>query len=82
MHTFFADNGRTIHKSQIEPVLLELALRKISLNFSLYFLTNYYKTEELNIYVMDFALENLKCFNEAPQIGDVIYLYEKEKIIF
>lgn len=48
---------------------------------SLYFLTKYYTTEEINIYAMDFSLENLKMFADAPQIGDVMYLYESEKII-
>ena len=47
---------------------------------SLYFLTKYYLSSEINIYIMDFSLENLKMFSNAPQVGDIMYLYEKEKV--
>lgn len=36
--------------------------------------------EELNIYMLDFASETLGIFAQAPQVGDVIYSYESEKI--
>lgn len=48
---------------------------------TLYFLTKTYTPTDINIYVMDFALENSKVFMNYPQVGDVMYLYEKEKII-
>ncbi len=43
-------------------------------------LINDYSTEELNLYIIDMA-ETLKCFDEAPQVGDVMLAEDQEKIL-
>ena len=42
-------------------------------------ITNHY-TEECEIYIMDFGSESLKIFKDSPQVGDVVFLLEEEKI--
>ena len=39
-----------------------------------------HKTEEVNFYLLDFGSENLRMFQNAPQIGDFITIEEKEKV--
>ena len=46
----------------------------------IYSLITNYTTEEINLYIMDCGAETLKIFNKAPQIGDVIFGSESEKI--
>lgn len=36
--------------------------------------------EEVNIYILDFESETLRCFIDAPQVGDVAFLSEEEKV--
>ena len=36
--------------------------------------------EEVNLYLLDFGSEVLKCFSAAPQVGDVLLSYEREKM--
>ena len=42
-------------------------------------ITNHY-TEECELYIMDFGSESLKIFKGSPQVGDVVFLLEEEKI--
>lgn len=37
-------------------------------------------SQELQLYMFDFGSETLKIFKDAPQVGDVTFLSEKEKI--
>ncbi len=37
-------------------------------------------TDELNIYIIDYASENMKTFDKIPQVGDVIYSEDTEKL--
>ncbi len=46
----------------------------------LYSIISQYSSDEINLYIMDFASETLKAYQEAPQIGDVVLSYEEEKI--
>ena len=36
--------------------------------------------DEVNLYIMDFGAETLRVFNKAPQVGDVIFQNEREKV--
>lgn len=47
----------------------------------LYSLITEHTAEELNIYTLDFASGTLKCFDKAPQVGDVVLSYEKDKVV-
>lgn len=49
-------------------------------NTILYSLITTYHTDELNLYVFDFDSETLKMYQDAPQVGDVIFAHEKEKV--
>ena len=40
-----------------------------------------YGVDEVNIYVLDFGAETLKVYENAPQVGNVLYLNDKEKTI-
>lgn len=46
----------------------------------LYSLMQNHTPLELNIYILDFASETLKCFARSPYVGDVLLSDEKEKI--
>ena len=39
-----------------------------------------YTTEEINFYVIDCGAETLKTYSPAPQVGDVIFASENEKV--
>ena len=43
-------------------------------------LINNYSSQDLWIYILDFGSESLKVFRDAPQVGDVIFISEEEKI--
>ena len=36
--------------------------------------------EEVNIYIMDFGSEAMRIFSNAPQVGDIVFINDKEKI--
>ncbi len=44
------------------------------------FITNY-TPDELNLYILDFGSEAMKVFKKAPQVGDIIFASEEEKLI-
>lgn len=46
----------------------------------IYDLITSYTTNEVWIYVLDFGTESLKIFNESPQVGDVIFTKDTEKL--
>ena len=54
--------------------------KEMLLQSILYSLINNYSSNEINLYIMDFGSETLMPFKNAPQVGDVIYINDKEKI--
>ncbi len=50
------------------------------INAIIYSLITNYTTKELNIYIMDFDSETLKIYRKSPQVGDVVFASEKEKV--
>ena len=40
-----------------------------------------HSVDEVNIYALDFGAETLKVFSKAPQVGDILYIGDQEKII-
>lgn len=46
-----------------------------------YSLLKHYTAQEVNLYLLDFGSEVLKCFAQAPQVGDVLFSYEREKVV-
>lgn len=50
------------------------------INTIIYSLITTYHTKELNMYILDFDSQTLKVYKQAPQVGDVIFIQEKEKI--
>lgn len=43
-------------------------------------LIKHHTSQEINMYIMDFESETLRCFSKAPQVGDVVLISETEKI--
>ena len=43
-------------------------------------LINNYTSQNLWIYILDFGSEALKIYRDAPQVGDVVFINEEEKI--
>lgn len=39
-----------------------------------------YTTEEVQLYLLDFGTETLKLYRKCPQVGDVVFINDKEKI--
>ena len=50
-------------------------------NSIIYSMITTYATEEVNIYIMDFDSETLRNYKDSPQVGDVVFANENEKII-
>lgn len=42
-------------------------------------ITNY-QADEMQLYLLDFGTEALKIFKNSPQVGDVVFMHEAEKI--
>ena len=47
----------------------------------LYDLLSSHCAETLNVYIMDFGAETLRIFEKAPQVGDVVFSSDSEKIV-
>ena len=54
--------------------------REMFLNSIIYSLCTRYKPENINLYIMDFGSETLRMFYGFPQIGDVMFAVDTEKI--
>ena len=39
-----------------------------------------YSTDEVNIYILDFGSEALKIYKNSPQVGDIVFINESDKI--
>ena len=46
-----------------------------------YSLLRHHSAEELNLYIMDFGAETLRVFENAPQVGGVMFSADEEKIV-
>ena len=55
--------------------------KEMLINTFVYGLIKKFDSDHLNMYLLDFGAETLKIFAQAPQVGDVVLQYEKEKII-
>ena len=55
--------------------------KEIMLSSIVYSLIINHSSDEVNIYILDFGNEMFGSFLEAPQVGDVIFLNEDEKIV-
>lgn len=49
-------------------------------NAIIYSIITNYTPQEVNIYIMDFDSETLKVYKKSPQVGDVIFASETEKV--
>ena len=54
--------------------------REMFLNSFIYSLCTRYKPENVNLYIMDFGSETLRMFYSFPQVGDVMFAVDTEKI--
>lgn len=54
--------------------------KEILLTSVIYSLIISHSSEEINIYVLDFGSEMFGIFKTAPQVGDVAFMHEEEKI--
>ena len=54
--------------------------KEMILETMLYSIITNYSPDDINIYIMDFGSEVLNSFSNAPQIGDIIYVTDEEKI--
>ena len=54
--------------------------KSIMINSIVYSLITTYTTDEVNIYMLDLDSETLKIYQNAPQVGDVVFANEEEKI--
>ena len=46
----------------------------------IYSLIRHHAPNEINLYILDFYTEILGCYREAPQVADVVYAFDKDKI--
>ena len=50
------------------------------LSTMVYDLITTYTSEEMQLYLLDFGTEALKIYRDSPQVGDVVFINDKEKI--
>ena len=62
-------------------VIYSMEDKNCMINTIIYSLITTYHTKELNIYALDFDSQTLKMYKDAPQVGDVIFSNENEKVI-
>ena len=69
----FSENGNTlIYGADDKEIMLSSIIYSLIINHS---------ADELNIYVVDFGSEMFSTFNQAPQVGDVIFINQEEKLV-
>jgi len=54
--------------------------REMFISTFIYSLCTKYMTEDINIYVLDFGSESLRIYENFPQVGDIVYVNEKDKL--
>lgn len=70
----FNENGNTIIYGNAESG------KETLLSTMVYDIVNNYSPDDVAIYLLDFGSEALKIFQNAPQVGDVVFINEQEKI--
>ena len=55
--------------------------KELVLETIIHSLINYYNSDEINLYLLDFGSETLTLFKNTPQVGDIVFINEKEKIV-
>ncbi len=68
----FNDNGNTI--------IYGVSGKEIMISSIIYSLITMHTSDEINIYIVDFGSEMFGTFVKAPQVGDVIFVNESEKL--
>ncbi len=69
----FGDTGNTLVYGAIgKEIMLSAIVYSLIINHS---------SDEVNIYILDFGNEMFGSFLEAPQVGDVIFVNEDEKVV-
>ena len=68
----FNDGGNTL--------IYGVSGKEIMLSTIIYSLITTHTSDELNIYIIDFGSEMFGTFKAAPQIGDVVFINEAEKL--
>lgn len=61
-------------------VIYSMNEKNTIVNTVIYSLISTYSTDEVNIYALDFDSQTLKIYKDAPQVGDVIFSNEGEKV--
>ena len=61
-------------------VIYSMEEKNTIMNTMIYSLITTYTAEEVNLYVLDFDSQTLKIYENAPQVGDVVFSSEYEKI--
>ncbi len=69
----FNENGNTlIYGSSGNEIMLTSIIYSLIINHS---------SDELNIYIIDFGSEMFGTFIKAPQVGDVVFINQQEKLV-
>ena len=69
----FNDGGNTL--------IYGVSGKEIMVSSIIYSLIVNHTPEELNIYILDFGSEMLGIFKSAPQVGDVVFVNDNEKLV-
>ena len=70
----FMDSGNIIVYGNAESG------KETLLSTMVYDLIDTYTSKQVEIYILDFGTEALKIYKDSPQVGDVIFMEEEEKI--
>ena len=55
--------------------------REMFISSFIYSLCTNYTADDINIYIMDFGSESLRIYEKFPQVGDIVYVNEKDKLM-
>ncbi len=55
--------------------------REMFISTLIYSLSVVYTPEDINIYIIDFGSESLRVYDRFPQVGDIVYSSEKDKLL-
>lgn len=55
--------------------------REMFLSTIIYSLCIRYTTDDINLYIVDFGSESLRLYQKFPQVGDIVYSSEKDKLM-
>jgi len=55
--------------------------REMFIGTFIYSLCTTYMPEDVNVYIVDFGSESLRVYEKFPQVGDIVYASEKDKLL-